>query len=1009
MPAFPQPEFADYIQLVRIDLLGTIGVHGSAESGAVVGAALGGRRAQLALASLALCRQVLPPDTLADHIWGDQPPPTWPVALRGLIGGLRRALAPIEDGTAVIFTDHGGYRMGPQVRTDVDQAAADLERATQLAAAGRSRSARDLAEPISRLGGSQLLVGEDADWIRPHRRRVDALALHALEVVVKTSTELGDHRAAAAAARQAVANSGLDERSHRALIRALDAAGDRAGAVQAYDACRAVLADELGIDPSAETTQTYLAALGAQSPTAKARLPFDTSSFHGRADELATLAVELASPGLLAIVGRGGVGKTRLTLETVSAATHFTGGRFWVSLASLGEDDLVASTVAVDMGVAEGTDDPTAAIAAELAPLGRTLLVLDGCEQVIDGAASLAGALMASCPALTMLATSRVPLSVDGAKQLSIAPFPVPATDDLTDSPLVALLAARVADGGGRLRIDDDHAPHLQALLAWCAGLPLAVELVAGQLAGTSVADLLDALPAGDPAGVDTLRGVTSSSYALLGDDEAAVFRRFAVLDGEVALPMLRKVVSGGAIPALRVVRILRELTARGLISVDSSGAHWRYHQDDDLRRFAGELLVAGGEEREAFDRLGDAVRSLLPDDPRDPPAPFAGAVTDALANVRSLLRAGVTGRADRDRCLELAFRLHRYWAATNVGEGRFWLARLLAAGSESQWTAYATYALGYLDYWSGATDDAVVELQTVVRLLDPVDDPYKARALIYLAGMLDDDDRGAEAVDYVRRSMTAAAPFGPDLQVAAAMGMGSVLSERGLAEAATHAAAAIELCRAHGSAEELASAMPTAAMISWQVGALDDARSYIAEALPMHQHTRRIARVVLLSTAAAVALADREGTELGVEREMPLIRSVLSLAKLATGNHAAALDRAAAALDVALEVEFTYPLATCLETAALVLATDRAGGAGSADVGCLLASAASIRTAGTGPSLSPWPPPSPPCAPSCPSPTPLCCRRGRRPSWHCGCSADAGRPSNVGTSTLQPRRVTHR
>ncbi|MGI8418917.1 MAG: AfsR/SARP family transcriptional regulator, partial [Nakamurella sp.] len=500
---------------MHIDLLGTIGVHGTAESGSVVGAALGGRRAHLALASLALSRQMLSPDTLADHIWGEQPPPTWPVALRGLIGGLRRALAPIEDGTAVIVTDHGGYRIGPEVRTDVDRAAGDLERATQLAAAGRSRSARDLAEPISRLGGSQLLLGEDADWIRPHRRRVDALALHALEVVVKASTELGDHRAAVASARQAVATSGLDERSHRALIRALDAAGDRAGAVQAYDACRAVLADELGIDPSVETTQTYLAALGAQSVATKARLPLDTSSFHGRVDELAGLAAELASPGLLAIVGRGGVGrggvgKSRLALETVSAATHFVGGRFWVSLAALSEDDLVASTVAVDMGVAVGTDDPTAAIATELAPLGRTLLVLDGCEQVIDGAASLAGALNARCPALTILVTSRVPLSVDRAKQLSVAPFGVPTAEDLGHSPLVALLAARVADGGGRLRIDDDHAPHLQALLAWCAGLPLAVELVAGQLAGTSVADLLDALPAANPAGVDTLRGVTS-------------------------------------------------------------------------------------------------------------------------------------------------------------------------------------------------------------------------------------------------------------------------------------------------------------------------------------------------------------------------------------------------------------------------------------------------------------------------------------------------------------------
>lgn len=299
---------------MRIELLGTIGVHGTAESGAVVGAALGGRRAHLALASLALSHHVVSPDTLADHIWGHHPPPTWPVALRGLIRGLRQALTPIADGEAVIVTDPGGYRIGPQVRTDVDQAADDLDRAGELAAVGRSRAAREIAEPISRLRGVQLLAGEDADWIRPHRQRVVALALHALEVVAHTCSAL-DHYPAVAAAREAVAISSLDERSHRALIRALDAAGDRAGAVQAYDLCRAMLADELGIDPSAETTKAYLAALGAQSAAMAARLPSDSSSFHGRPDELAAGAAELRSPGLLAVVGRGGVGKSRLALK----------------------------------------------------------------------------------------------------------------------------------------------------------------------------------------------------------------------------------------------------------------------------------------------------------------------------------------------------------------------------------------------------------------------------------------------------------------------------------------------------------------------------------------------------------------------------------------------------------------------------------------------------------------------------------------------------------------------
>ncbi len=103
---------------------------------------------------------------------------------------------------------------------------------------------------------------------------------------------------------------------------------------------------------------------------------------------------------------------------------------------------------------------------------------------------------------------------------------------------------------------------------------------------------------------------------------------------------------------------------------------------------------------------------------------------------------------------------------------------------SRSDWTPYATYAMGYLDYWSGDTANAISELETVVRLLKGIESPYTAHSLIYLAGLLDDLDRGAEALDYVGRAIGAAQPFSTDLQVTAAMGMGSVLSERGAPEA---------------------------------------------------------------------------------------------------------------------------------------------------------------------------------------------------------------------------------
>ena len=120
--------------------------------------------------------------------------------------------------------------------------------------------------------------------------------------------------------------------------------------------------------------------------------------------------------------------------------------------------------------------------------------------------------------------------------------------------------------------------------------------------------------------------------------------------------------------------------------------------------------------------------------------------------------------------------------------------------------------------------------------MLDGTQSSYRARALIFLAGLFDDIDRGAEAVEHVRLSIGAAAPFDADLQVSAAMGMGSVLAERVDPVAARYAHDAIELCRNSGSAEQLAIALPTTAMVCWQVGALDEARATSPRPFPCTQ-----------------------------------------------------------------------------------------------------------------------------------------------------------------------------
>ncbi|HEY6792579.1 MAG TPA: BTAD domain-containing putative transcriptional regulator, partial [Trebonia sp.] len=885
------------------------------------------------------------------------------------------------DGQRLIVTTPSGYCLAPGVTVDLDLVEEALAEADVLATHGRHEAAIAVAEPVTGISGDQLLPGEDGSWLAPHRGRADALALRALELVAESAGALGDHHRAIAAGRQAVDASPLNERSHRVLFRALHGGGDRAGVVQAYEACRAVLAEQLGVDPALETIDAYLAAIGGaatggapggavsggKGPGQATRVPQPSSAFFGRAAEAAALASAIRDPGLVTVAGPGGVGKTRLVTQvarTTATWAALSGGRLWASLAVVTRDELVAAETAMTLGLPVGTDDAASLIAAHLAPLGRAMLVLDGCEAVLDGAASLAASLLAACPALTLVVTSRVPLAVEAERVIGIAAFPPPRHGtwrELAATDQVRLLVDRVRRSGGELDVDEATAPFVAELCRRCGGLPLAIELAGAQLAGMSVPDLLDHLPGLAADGADRVPAITESSYALLAPDEATVFRRLAVLDGPVALPFLREVVAGGVIAPVRLVRILRELTARGLLAVDRSGPRWRYHQDDDLHRTAWTLLEASGEAAEAITRLADAVSAILPAEAKAPPGPYLEAIGEVIAAVRAVLGAATNGILPAGRGLDIAFRLHRYWAATNVAEGRFWLSRLLASSPPGAGTAHATYALGYLGYWAGDTAAAAQHLHSAAEQLAGQPDEYAARALIYLGGLADDMDQGEDALGYVRRAIGAAAPFGADLHVGAAIGMGCVLAERASPDAATYAAEAIALCRRAGSPEQLAATLPTAAMACWQVGELDAARGYAAEAMPLLAGSRRIARVVLLSAAVGIALADGDlsaavelGTradadarDMGIDREIPLIRCVLARAMLASGDVTGAAAAAARAITAARSLAFPFPMALCLETAALVML--RAGALAEAS-GRLLAAAQAIRERGDRP-----------------------------------------------------------
>ena len=350
----------------------------------------------------------------------------------------------------------------------------------------------------------------------------------------------------------------------------------------------------------AELAQTVLAP-DAGRPAAPVGLPAQWTSFVGRDHERDAILAALKASRLVSLVGPGGVGKTRLAVEIVrEAASSYPSGCAFVDLVPVAEG-FVTQAVATLLGVTEEPGQLLDKAVLDHLAAGRWLLVLDNCEHLLTVAASFAERLLASCPGVTVLATSRERLAAGGERTVPVKPLSLPDDpEEAAESDATALFIDRAR------AVAPDFAADRTAVGELCArldGMPLAIELAAARSASLGLAGLRSGLDdrlrllAGG-RGYDprhhSLRAVIAWSHDMLDDDERAVFRRLSVFVGGFDLDAASAIASDGDTAAL--ADLVGRLADKSLLA-SASGQGGRWRMLETVRAYALEQLAASGED----------------------------------------------------------------------------------------------------------------------------------------------------------------------------------------------------------------------------------------------------------------------------------------------------------------------------------------------------------------------------------------------------------------------------
>lgn len=587
-------------------------------------------------------------------------------------------------------------------------------------------------------------------------------------------------------------------------------------------------------------------------------LPVQLTSFIGREKELSAVREHLEQTHLLTLIGPGGTGKTRLSLQIgAELVEQYPDGVWLVEFATENNTGAVAELIADVLGVRPDRDTAIERTLSQFLQRKKILLILDNCEHLVTDIARIADLLLRQAPGLRILASSRTPLAIAGEITLPIPPLSAPRLSrwdhldrydlsELLSFESVRLFLERATAVSPAFRLTEANAPAISRICYRLDGIALAIELAAARVKvlppeqiATRLQDRFSLLTGGSRTALprqQTLRALIDWSYDLLSEKERVLFHRLAVFAGGRTLEAIESVCADAPLDGWEILDLLTLLLDKSLVGIEEGPAgEPRYVMTESIWQYALEKL----EESPARDALRyrhlihflNVAKEAEPHLKGPEQARWLERLASDRVNFRSAIDWAGKSPTHAESGLRLAVALTRYWEVrSNLKEGRAVLSGMLEAAGEAP-SLLKSVALGAVARLAWCQDDnQVARRQSIegIEMLLAMGEEEKAGEFIGMLGFIERLENNVDEGErcFLRCRVIAEKFRNPRLEAVSLAGLGSIAGDRGdFEEARRLKHASLELFRQLGDRYLVG-------LNSWSLGnnALGAAQADVAE-----------------------------------------------------------------------------------------------------------------------------------------------------------------------------------